>query len=318
LAEINDILNFLEGKLSDKEKLTVQSWIDSSKENQKELEFYKSILKESRNLNEIVLVDEIDSWKEFENLAGIKSSNSGFRNRIYYGIAASVILIAATLSFLFWPEPLYQELTTLSNQDTVKLVDGSSIFVNDSSKVKYYTRLTKKQTERYIEISGSATFDIAPDKNLPFVVKANGAGVSVLGTIFNVKVNGERIECENIDGVVKLFEWVKPDNNLILNKGEKAVFENGMISMILPEPPPPPPVSAGRLMSVESIIEYMFDHFVELVNTAPYSDIKMEDRVFVNLRQPLKGIIEQLDTTANIRFRQNCTGCYEFTRFKSK
>lgn len=321
MVEINDILNFLEGKLSDTEKLRVQSWIDSSKENQKEFEFYKSILNESSNLNDIVLFDEINAWKEFENLAGIKSSTSRFRNRIYYGIAASVLLIAATLSFLFWPKPLYQELTTLSNQDTIKLVDGSSIFVNDSSKVKYYTRLTKKQTERNIEVTGSASFDIVSDKNRPFVVKANVAGIRVLGTIFNVNVHRDRVMCENIDGQVKLYEWKNPDNYLILNKGEKAVFENGAISLILPEPPPPPPPAVkliGNYRSVEFIIEYLFENHFETFTTAPYSDIIMEDKVFVNLKQPLKDIIEQLDTTANIRFRQNCPGCYEFTRFKSK
>ena len=323
MVGIHDILNFIEGKLSNTELHRVQSWINSSQENKKEYEFYKSILKESANLNEIILVDEKSAWKEFESKTGFKSSSRKLKKRFYYGIAASIIIVAALISIIFWPKPLYQELTTLNNQDTVKLVDGSSIFVNDSSKVKYYTRLTKKQTERYIEITGSATFDIAQNKDLPFVVKANGAGVSVPGTIFNVKVDGDKIECENIDGVVKLFEWVKPENYLILNKGEKAVFENGMLSMILPESPIVPestlvPKPIGEYRSVEFVIEYLFDHYVELVNTAPYPDINMDDKVLVNLRQPLKDIVAQLDTTANIRYRQNCPECFEFTRFKSK
>lgn len=316
-----DILKFIEGRLSEVEKSEVQSWIDSSEANHDEYEFYKMVLSESKNLHSIELVDESKAWDEFKKMTDFPEANTGLRKRMPYimGIAASFLIIAGALIFMFWPKPLYKELTTFSNQDTIRLVDGSKIFVNDSSKIKYFTRLTKKQKERYIEVTGSATFDIAPDKNLPFVVKANGAGVSVLGTVFNVNVKGNRIECENLEGVVKLFEWVEPDNNLILNKGEKAVFENGVISLILPElPPPPPPAPKGKYRSIGYILEYFFEHYVERVNTAPYSNIDFNAKVFVNLNQPLKGIIEQLDTTANIRFRQNCPGCYEFTKFKSK
>lgn len=321
MVETNDILKFIEGRLSEQEAREVRSWIDSSEENQKEYEFYKSVFSESSNLSDIVLVDEQSAWNDFVEKTGFKSSSNRFNRKLYFGMAASFILIVAVLSVIFRPQPLYRELTTFTNQDTVKLVDGSSIFINDSSKVKYYTRLTKKQTERNIEVTGSATFDIAHDKNRPFVVKANGAGIRVLGTVFNVNVNGSRVECENIEGQVKLYEWVNPANNLILNKGDKAVFENGVINLILPEPPPTPPIPekpAGNYRSVEFIIEYLFDHHYETFTTAPYSDIEMDDRVFVNLRQPLKDIVAQLDTTANIRFRQNCPGCYEFTLFKSK
>lgn len=318
-----DILKFIEGRLSEAEQREVQSWIDSSEANRDEYEFYKMVLSESENLKGIELVDEAAAWDDFKQMTDFPEVNTGFRRRMPYimGIAASILVIAGAVIFMLWPKPLYKELTTFSNQDSIKLVDGSKIFVNDSSKIKYYTRLTKKQKERYIEVTGSATFDITPNKDLPFVVKANGAGVTVLGTIFNVNVDGNRIECENVEGVVKLFEWVKPDNNLILNKGEKAVFENGVISLILPElppPPPPPPAPKGKYRSIGYILEYFFEHYVELVNTAPYSDIDFKEKVFVNLNQPLKGIIEQLDTTANIRFRQNCPGCYEFTKFKSK
>jgi ferric-dicitrate binding protein FerR (iron transport regulator) len=320
LIEETDILKFIEGRLSEAEQREVQFWIDSSEANRDEYEFYKMVLSESENLKGIELVDEASAWDEFKKMTDFPEINTGLRRRLPYimSIAASIVVIAGVLIFMLWPKPIYKELITFSNQDTIKLVDGSKIFVNDSSKIKYYTRLTKKQKERYIEVTGSATFDIAPNKDMPFVVKANGAGVSVLGTIFKVNVSGNRIECENVEGVVKLYEWVKPDNNLILNKGEKAVFENGVISLILPElPPPPAPAPKGKFRSVGYILEYFFDHYVALVNTAPYSDIDWNDKVFVNLNQPLKEIVEQLDTTANIRFRQNCPGCYEFTKFKS-
>ena len=317
MIDNNDILNFLEGKLNEEKSSEVKKWADTSAKNSKELEFYRKVLSHSSSMKDDIKVDVDKAWKNFEKETNIRTFNPKFRKIIYYSsaIAASIVIVFFVARMLFTPQPLYQEIVTNDFQDTIKLVDGSIIYLGDSSKAIYYTRLTDKQTERYVEVHGSADFDIAPNKDIPFVVKINDAGIRVLGTKFSIKVDGSKIECANEEGVVKLYEWENPNNGLILNKGEKAVFDGGKIERILP-PKPKPPI--GKFLSIEYIIEYFFEHYVTLVNTAPYSDINMNDKVFVNLKQPLPEIISQLDSTSIIQYRQNCNGCYEFTVFKSK
>lgn len=319
MIDIKDILKLIDGNLSDSERQRVQSLIDSSPENQKEYHFYKKISEISKSTKDIIIPDIDAAWENFEKQTDIEAPKTYKTRNIWMyvsSIAASIMLAVATYFLFFNQKPLYEEVVTQNYNDTINLADGSKLFLKDNSKARYFTRITKELKERYVEIHGSAVFDIAHDDKLPFVVKANDAGIKVLGTQFKVDFEGEKVACENINGLVKLYEWVKPDNNLILHKGEKAVFDHGNLSMILPPAPPKP--EKGSLKSVNQIIEYLFDHYVEKVNTAPYATIDMDDKIYIYLQQPLKGIMEQLDSNGVLKYRNNCPGCYEITVLKAK
>ncbi|MEZ4907400.1 MAG: FecR family protein [Saprospiraceae bacterium] len=320
MIDIKDILDFIEDNSDESKKQEVRNWSNLSSENSKEIEFYKKVIDMSPDLKDELNIDINKSWQLFEKEADFKENNFNLRKIIYYtsAIAASVAIIFFVVKIFFFQEPLYKETITNNYSDTIKLIDGSFIFLKDNSKAVYYTRLDSKIKERNVEIHGSAQFDVAHNENYPFIVKANDAGIRVLGTKFDIKIDGSKIECDNNEGTVKLFEWQNPDNSIILNTGDKAVFDGGKIEKILPPPPPPPAPPKGKMYSVEHVIEYFFDKYITLVNTSPYSDIEMDDRVFVNLNQPLDDIIQQLDSTANIKYIENCKGCYEFSVFKAK
>lgn len=65
------------------------------------------------------------------------------------------------------------------------LADGTSVWLNASSSLKFPTAFSG--TERRVEVSGEAYFEVAKNKHLPFVVSVNGRQeVRVLGTHFNV------------------------------------------------------------------------------------------------------------------------------------
>lgn len=67
---------------------------------------------------------------------------------------------------------------------TVKLSDGSVIWVNSGTKVVYPKVFNDKSRE--IVIDGEAYLDVAKDENKPFVVRTKGFEVKVLGTQFNI------------------------------------------------------------------------------------------------------------------------------------
>ncbi|CAL1516714.1 FecR family protein [Chitinophaga sp. MM2321] len=84
---------------------------------------------------------------------------------------------------------LYNTITTpRSKQYQLVLADGSRIWLNAASSVRYPTAFTGD--ERSVEITGEAYFEIATvkhkGKKIPFVVHANGIAVQVLGTHFNI------------------------------------------------------------------------------------------------------------------------------------
>jgi ferric-dicitrate binding protein FerR (iron transport regulator) len=73
--------------------------------------------------------------------------------------------------------------TTTTERDTVTLKDGTVVIMNVNTELKY------QQTGRVrsVEIEGMAYFDVARNETLPFVITADEAEVTVLGTKFTVE-----------------------------------------------------------------------------------------------------------------------------------
>lgn len=66
----------------------------------------------------------------------------------------------------------------------LSLSDGSRIWLNAASSLKYPVSFTGESRE--VEITGEAYFEVAGDRNKPFIVRGAGVTTEVLGTHFNV------------------------------------------------------------------------------------------------------------------------------------
>lgn len=65
------------------------------------------------------------------------------------------------------------------------LSDGTKVWLNAGSSLTYPTRFS--QNQRNVQLLGEAYFDVAKNQDRPFIVKANGTHIKVLGTQFNVR-----------------------------------------------------------------------------------------------------------------------------------
>jgi transmembrane sensor len=83
-------------------------------------------------------------------------------------------------------EVLYNTITTTrGKQYQLQLADGSRVWLNASSSIKFSTAFNGN--DRSVAVSGEAYFEISPDPSRPFKVKLNdGEEIQVLGTHFNV------------------------------------------------------------------------------------------------------------------------------------
>lgn len=75
--------------------------------------------------------------------------------------------------------------TPKGGQYQVVLPDGSRLWLNAASSLKYPTSFTTLKT-REVELTGEAYFEVAKDKSKPFIVKTAQQQVEVLGTHFNI------------------------------------------------------------------------------------------------------------------------------------
>jgi transmembrane sensor len=80
---------------------------------------------------------------------------------------------------------LYNTLKTARGQMyPVKLSDGSAVWLNSSSSIRFPVAFNEQ--ERRVEITGEAYFEIAHNDKKPFTVSVNGTEVQVVGTVFNI------------------------------------------------------------------------------------------------------------------------------------
>ena len=78
--------------------------------------------------------------------------------------------------------------TPRGGEYTITLSDGTRVYLNAASKLKYPVQFDSKRREVYL--SGEAYFEVMKDMNRPFYVVTDAVRVKVYGTEFNVNTNG--------------------------------------------------------------------------------------------------------------------------------
>lgn len=128
-------------------------------------------------------------------------------------------------------EVQYATLTTpRAGQYQITLSDGTKVWLNAESSLHYPTDFTEEK--RIVEIQGEAFFDVAENKDKPFVVQSATQQVTVTGTSFNVNayhddkttvttlVTGS-VRINNTDGTAFVS----------LKAGEQSVLEGSRIKV---------------------------------------------------------------------------------------
>lgn len=75
-------------------------------------------------------------------------------------------------------------LVPYGKRSEIKLSDGSIVWLNSGSKLVYPAVFNGDKREIYLE--GEAIFDVAHNKNKPFIVISENQEIEVLGTVFGV------------------------------------------------------------------------------------------------------------------------------------
>lgn len=123
----------------------------------------------------------------------------------------------------------YNTITTPNGgQYEVILPDGSKVWINSSSSLKYPTQFTGK--ERDVELNGEGYFEVAKNKLMPFKVSSHGQTVEVLGTHFNINAYTDEpgIKTTLLEGSVKVTV-IGTEKPQLLIPGQQAIFNKGGI-----------------------------------------------------------------------------------------
>ncbi|UPK66765.1 FecR family protein [Chitinophaga filiformis] len=118
----------------------------------------------------------------------------------------------------------YNKLTTpRGGQFRVVLPDGTKVWLNSASMLRYPTAFTGR--ERVVELEGQGYFEVAANAQQPFKVKVHSMEVQVLGTDFDIMAYRDEasINTTLLAGSVQVKEG---SNEQILRPGQQAVMNN--------------------------------------------------------------------------------------------
>ena len=102
----------------------------------------------------------------------------------------------------------------------LRLADGTQVWLNAESRLKYPSRFTGEQ--RVVELEGEGYFKVMPDTKRPFIVKSGNITTEVLGTEFNVRTYvSDDSHVTLLKGSVKVKD-VSSSSEVVIRPGEDA------------------------------------------------------------------------------------------------
>ena len=120
--------------------------------------------------------------------------------------------------------PLYSLTVPAGNSNTLLLPDGTKVWLNAESTIKYPSSFLGLQ--RNIEIEGEAYLEVAHNRWRPFIVNTPNGKIKVLGTKFYLSSTNEEKDfmVSLIEGSVKISSGNK---SATLKPGYRAQFKDG-------------------------------------------------------------------------------------------
>lgn len=116
----------------------------------------------------------------------------------------------------------YTVTTKSGDRSTVCLPDGTQVRLNGSSTLTYPANFNA--TNRSVELSGAAYFDVSPDEKHRFEVKVGNCSVVVKGTKFDVTAypDDSLITTTLLEGAVG---FTAPRGETLLRPGESLTYD---------------------------------------------------------------------------------------------
>jgi transmembrane sensor len=135
-------------------------------------------------------------------------------------------------------ETAYNTITTpRGGQYQVNLPDGSKIWLNAASSLKYPIRFGKDQ--RKVELTGEAYFEVTSllkdeqHTKMPFIVKTDNQEVVVLGTHFNINsyTDENLTRSTLLEGSVRVTTLSAEHTSSILKPGQQSILSNNTLKV---------------------------------------------------------------------------------------
>ncbi len=215
------LVKYLLEEATEEEIRHVQQWIEENEANKKQYEQLKQIWTASERLMNYSTVNEDAAWSRLQQRirsGKVKKQKTFSWKKTAMGIAAGlVLLLSAGIVYNAWNH----QTLTLASKDRVltdTLSDGTVVTLNKHTTLRFPRTFSGK--ERHVALNGEAFFDVAPNKQMPFIIQAHESRIKVVGTSFHINSSAERTEVIVSTGIVEVS---KNEERIIVHPNEKAL-----------------------------------------------------------------------------------------------
>lgn len=216
------IAKYLSGNANTVEIAELESWIKDSPSNWKYFMQEKNIW---HSLDKSIDSSKISTERALAIfMKQISKESTIIKLWKYFQTAAAILIIPLVLGGLFWqkftvPEKAvttYKEVITSNGSRLVfNLDDGTKVWLNAGSSLKYPDKFTSQQRSVYLK--GEAYFEVKSDVSKPFIVNTQSISVKATGTKFNVRafMGQKQSEVSLLSGKVSVFKSGVADKSII-------------------------------------------------------------------------------------------------------
>jgi transmembrane sensor len=171
-------------------------------------------------------------WRKVERMAALRNPSwparrgqrpAGIRRPTALAASIAACLVAGAITWsvaAFFGHQSYE--TEIGGRETVPLADGTRVELNTQTTLR--AAVTARTREVWLD-RGEAYFEVAHDASRPFVVHAGAKTVTVLGTKFSVRRDGDQVEVAVVEGRVRVADAASPGLSPppVLTRGDTAI-----------------------------------------------------------------------------------------------
>jgi len=221
-------------------------------------------------------------------------------------LAAMIVLLVGMTIFL----RLYSTSVSCPTGQviTAQLPDGSTVELNDGSRISYHPYWW--QINRQVSFEGEGFFKV--EKGRKFEVTSLLAKTIVLGTSFNIYSRNDQYRVSCFTGRVKVVS--KTDGQVVLNPDERAIIQpDGTIEKQINQKSEPPAVNDGnRFFFTGTPISRVFEEISRHYDVPVIIKIEKEYYYTGNFtsEKPVGDVLELVCKPFNLSFAKQNDGSY--------
>lgn len=220
-------------------------------------------------------------------------------------MAAASILFLVGLGFFYKPDTAIEKqvtFTTNTSPKSIRLSDGTKIYLAANSSFQYPAQF--KGNERKVSLlKGNAFFEVAKDKEHPFIIYSGPIKTRVVGTSFHIQFSKSKCEVLVVTGKVNVST---KGQSVDLVPNQEAVFNGQKLtklpigkSLSINWYTTDITLNQATLKQVITILQYKygvtFSFKNEAVLTTPVT-------VFIEKNASLESVLKQINYITNLKF----------------